>query len=681
MNRMKIAELLFQMAADTAALRNDMQEAKSVVNAAIGDMKRDWENFSKILKGAGLLAVFEKVRSAAAETFGASVEFLDKMDEAAIRTGSSVEKLSTLLTAAASSGVGIDGMVGITERLTRSMVGAEKETSKAAQAFKALKIDPTQFTDAVDLQLALADSLAKYGSGLDKIKLMQAIVGRGAGEYAKYLEDLAKQGADAVKVTTEQAAAAARYKDNLALLHQQGEIVKASFFQPLIQMLANATTAFNDAKKAGLSFFEALQSIPFGNTKDGQDIAFMLQSRVDQLAKLEQRMKELQSSKMPDFYNKDRIASLQKEIDLARTRVQLALDLQRQQPGWQAGFKPAPPAPKLEGEDKPEKEKDYVSMAQEKLLAIQKMADAYRDMTEYQKVLYDLNSGDLKVIAEKVPKFREQVLEAARLADVQKHTSDALKEEEKRREAMVQKAQQWMKEDQEAEDRKKKAAEDEIANILKQTGEAKQAEMARLTWKLDVLLMEEKITAEMHKQAVEIVNGIKNQKDDAKKEIDELQKTIEGFGRQTSKAFADMLFGGSGSWSDLIKKFATEVIEQYLYKNIFKGMFEALGKGDFSQWSTAFSGLFGGGRAAGGDVVAGRTYLVGEQGPELLTMGASGHVTPNSALGKSVSINNVYNIDSRSDRSSIISEIERRSRATEARISDLIQRGNRGFTR
>jgi hypothetical protein len=39
-------------------------------------------------------------------------------------------------------------------------------------------------------------------------------------------------------------------------------------------------------------------------------------------------------------------------------------------------------------------------------------------------------------------------------------------------------------------------------------------------------------------------------------------------------------------------------------------------------------------RAAGGPVAAGRTYLVGEKGPEILTMGgSSGHITPNHQLG------------------------------------------------
>lgn len=40
-----------------------------------------------------------------------------------------------------------------------------------------------------------------------------------------------------------------------------------------------------------------------------------------------------------------------------------------------------------------------------------------------------------------------------------------------------------------------------------------------------------------------------------------------------------------------------------------------------------------GARAMGGNVQAGKSYLVGERGAEVVTMGGSGHVTPNHALG------------------------------------------------
>lgn len=48
---------------------------------------------------------------------------------------------------------------------------------------------------------------------------------------------------------------------------------------------------------------------------------------------------------------------------------------------------------------------------------------------------------------------------------------------------------------------------------------------------------------------------------------------------------------------------------------------------------------YGGGRATGGGVSAGKSYLVGERGPEILTMGGSGYVTPNSQLGGSTIVN------------------------------------------
>jgi hypothetical protein len=47
----------------------------------------------------------------------------------------------------------------------------------------------------------------------------------------------------------------------------------------------------------------------------------------------------------------------------------------------------------------------------------------------------------------------------------------------------------------------------------------------------------------------------------------------------------------------------------------------------------AIGGMFGGGRASGGPVMGGTTYLVGEKGPELFTPSGSGTIVPNGAFG------------------------------------------------
>jgi hypothetical protein len=49
--------------------------------------------------------------------------------------------------------------------------------------------------------------------------------------------------------------------------------------------------------------------------------------------------------------------------------------------------------------------------------------------------------------------------------------------------------------------------------------------------------------------------------------------------------------------------------------------------------------VFGGGRAAGGSVMAGTSYLVGEKGAEIFTPSSSGFITPNNKLGSNTVIN------------------------------------------
>lgn len=53
----------------------------------------------------------------------------------------------------------------------------------------------------------------------------------------------------------------------------------------------------------------------------------------------------------------------------------------------------------------------------------------------------------------------------------------------------------------------------------------------------------------------------------------------------------------------------------------------------------AVSKLFGGGRAVGGPVTGGRSYLVGENGPEIFTPQGYGRITPNNQLGGGIVIN------------------------------------------
>ena len=69
--------------------------------------------------------------------------------------------------------------------------------------------------------------------------------------------------------------------------------------------------------------------------------------------------------------------------------------------------------------------------------------------------------------------------------------------------------------------------------------------------------------------------------------------------------------------------------------------------GSSSVWGSvfnAFASWLGGGRASGGSVTGGRTYLVGENGPELFKAPGAGTIVPNSRIGSigGAQITNVY---------------------------------------
>jgi hypothetical protein len=77
--------------------------------------------------------------------------------------------------------------------------------------------------------------------------------------------------------------------------------------------------------------------------------------------------------------------------------------------------------------------------------------------------------------------------------------------------------------------------------------------------------------------------------------------------------------------------------------------------------TAAVGGVFGGGRAAGGPVSAGTTYLVGEKGPELFTSQTNGSIIPNNKMGGGNTINITVNgaLDSEGTARTIVDILNR----------------------
>lgn len=81
-------------------------------------------------------------------------------------------------------------------------------------------------------------------------------------------------------------------------------------------------------------------------------------------------------------------------------------------------------------------------------------------------------------------------------------------------------------------------------------------------------------------------------------------------------------------------------------------------------------------RASGGPVSGGSPYIVGEQGPELFVPGVSGTIVPNDAMGggQSVTVVQHINVDSRSDRASIMLAMAQAKDAAVQSIAGMLAR-------
>ena len=91
-----------------------------------------------------------------------------------------------------------------------------------------------------------------------------------------------------------------------------------------------------------------------------------------------------------------------------------------------------------------------------------------------------------------------------------------------------------------------------------------------------------------------------------------------------------------------------------------------------------------GGRALGGQVRGGESYLVGERGPELLTMGTSGRIASNDSLknasgnGADVVVNQTINVTTgiqSTVRAEIVSLMPQIAQAAKGAVADGRQRG------
>lgn len=182
---------------------------------------------------------------------------------------------------------------------------------------------------------------------------------------------------------------------------------------------------------------------------------------------------------------------------------------------------------------------------------------------------------------------------------------------------------------------------------------------------------------EAQRKALESTNGIKGGfqafflqlKIDSEQKgrfvFDELRSAMQGF----ENNMAQQLVTGRANWKSFFQSLEEDLLKFAMDQTLQTVLKQLAGlAGGGGGFFSGLASLFGGGKAGGGDVTPGMTYIVGENGPEVLTMGAnaSGYITPNGTSGANRRGGDLY-IDARGADAGVEQRIMRVVRMSEDR--------------
>lgn len=263
-----------------------------------------------------------------------------------------------------------------------------------------------------------------------------------------------------------------------------------------------------------------------------------------------------------------------------------------------------------------EAEKEAAKLLEETRKSYESIAD------EINKLIY--GEDELLIIqfqrrnndATALEHYKALIAERRKLLNLDKELEDAGKEADKYAD--------------EAAEKKKKLL-DEAKRLYDETRtplENFNIEMARL----DDLLAKGYINWDVYSRAtLDAMDKLDMFKEKGQDSFASLESAVRGWGNQFTDTMANAVMSGKLSFKDLANSVISDLMRMMIYQSITKPLFSAMG----------FS--LDGARAMGGPVTSGKSYLVGENGPEIFTPGSSGGITPNGGIGGSVSVNIVNN--------------------------------------
>ena len=582
----------------------------------------------------------------AGAAFKNAVDELAALDDAAESTGASVESLSSLLNTLAPTGVTLDQISDAAGKLARSMKGAADETKGAGEAFKALGIEirdaSGNFRAVDDVLTEIATSLARYEDGPNKVAIAQAIFGKSGAGLLPMLKDLATRQREAGTVTGEQAAQAERLANAWRTLDTEATKLRQAIASEVIPGLADLIEQFNAVGRAGGSMWERIRGA-LGPNKAMKDLE-------SDLAGLTAQRETAARLGLSD----DALADYDRRIEEVRAKIQRLTGALRiangptlkesifGDVGYGGGALGNAPAIGRDG--------DAAKAARDAAQAYRDF-DAFIRQAEIDSQLNE-NAAAAKAFADAT---RDLVAELETFEAVEMSTRGA---------PLAADVAGWQK----------------VADLLREIRGIDAASKTRdaALDSANQLLNSGAITFDEYEKLSAKILGVT---EPAKDGITELTGAARDLGLTFQSAFEDAIVGGE-KFSKVLQSLGQDILRILVRKTITEPIIGGLlGDGKTGGLLSPLLAAIGiGKRAAGGPVGAGLPYLVGERGPELIVPRSAGTVIPNHALGGGQTVvHNHYHIDSRTDRSVIVADIQRAQLASLGAQRDARARGNEAF--
>jgi hypothetical protein len=684
------------------------------VSGMASDTAKRIENiFSGVQLNIGALASFAGF-TGFSSIIKQSIDAADAMGKMAQKVGVSVESLSALEYAGKLSDVSFEQLgVGLKKLSVNLNEVAAGGGGDAANALKSLGVSATdsggKLRNADTVFSDVAEALSKMKDGAGKTATAVAIFGKAGADLIPMLnqgktglrEAADEATAFGVALSTRATKAAEDFNDNLTRLKTAGQGVGSTVMKELIETLGQLSTEFVNSAKEGNGFSNmmggALKTTLETGIILGANVAYVFKGVGTEIGGIAAQMNALAQFDFEKFKGigeamREDAKGARAELDALEKRI-----LNPQSSSASTGT----------GGNKSESSGYGSSSARTAALDDgQRLIDQLNARLISTKLLTEVEKTQAEIYSTKGKDYtqtnKETALSIAARADYEKTMLFDLDAELVTRKAINKEF--------DALDARLKSlvgGTDIGKNTQNMLDEAL-AESALLSGKIDTSTYDQ-IIAKLHEV-----------KDEGKDTFKELERAIDGWGKTSAAAFVDFAYGAKTSFSDLILSMSKEIATMAVYENITRpiatglsgwaaGLFKsssaspgasyasnvlamqqeainelaligsAKGNVFTSQGLSAFSG-----RVVSSPTVfpfANGIGLMGEAGPEAilpLKRGRDGKLGITSSNGGSMQTVNVYqtnNIDSRSDKASIMQGLLTIKEQTKAEILESMRRG------